>query len=165
MVDVYRLLPEGTPVQVINNRFYISPTPTLTRFDIVDAIVEKLKQIAAERRTGRVYFAPVDVFLGDRNALQPDIFYISNENSDIIHEDGIYGSPDIIIEVLSAGNKSNDLRKKKSVYEEFGVREYFIVDPADKSVVAYFLEDKQYHLQPTQTGKLISQVLHSEIVF
>jgi len=134
MVDIYRLLPEGTPVQVIDNRFYMSPAPNFPHFNIVDTIIDELKKIVQKLNSGRVIFAPVDVFLGDKNAVQPDIFYISNENAHIIQESGIFGAPDWIIEVLSTGNQNADLVKKKAVYEEFGVKEYFIVNPADKSV-------------------------------
>lgn len=164
MVDVYRLLPEGTPIQVINNEFYMSPAPDFSHFNTVDSIVDKLKQIV-KKTGGRVVFAPVDVFLGDRNAIQPDIFYISKDHLHIIEEDGIYGSPDLIIEVLSPGNKNADLIKKKAVYEEFGVKEYFIVDPADKAVITYYLENGTFVEQPSQKGKLVTQVLCAAIGF
>ena len=165
MVDIYRLLPEGTPVQVINNKLYMSPAPNFPHFNIVDTIVEKLKKIVSKKDSGRVIFAPVDVFLGNKNAVQPDIFYISNENAHIIKEPGVFGAPDLIVEVLSRGNKKADLVKKKAVYEEFGVKEYFIINPADKSVIAYFLENKTYIEQPAQKGKLISKLLNAEISF
>lgn len=165
MVDIYRLLPEGTPIQVINNEFYMSPAPNVPHFNIVDTIVAKLKKIVPKKKSGKVMFAPVDVFLGDKNAVQPDIFYISNENAHIIHESGIFGSPDLIIEVLSHGNKNADLVKKKAVYEEYGVKEYFIVDPADKNVIAYYLENDKYVEQTSLKGKLVSKLLNTEIAF
>lgn len=40
MVDVYRLLPEGTPIQVIDNQFYMSPAPGFSHFNTVDSIVD-----------------------------------------------------------------------------------------------------------------------------
>jgi len=165
MVDIYRLLPEGTPVQVINNQIYMSPAPNFPHFNIVDTIVEKLKKIVSKKDSGRVIFAPVDVFLGNKNAVQPDIFYISNENAGIIKESGVFGAPDLIVEVLSRKNKNADLVKKKSVYEEFGVKEYFIVNPADKRVITYYLESNKYFEQTTQKGKLISKLLSAEISF
>lgn len=165
MVDVYRLLPEGTPIQVINNEFYMSPAPNLSHFNIVDIIIDQLKKVVLKSNNGRIIYAPVDVFLGNKNAVQPDIFYISNEKLNIIKEDGIYGSPNIIIEVLSKGNQNADLIKKKAVYEEFEVEEYFIVNPADKSVVTYYLENKKYIKQTLKKGKLESKLLKAEITF
>lgn len=164
MADVYRLLPEGTPVQLINDKFYMSPAPNIPHFEIIDSIVYELKKTVKEKGAGRVFYAPVDVFLGKRNAVQPDIFFIGNDNLHVIMEDAIYGVPDIIAEVLS-GNKSFDLKKKKAVYEEFGVKEYFIVNPADKSVITYYLENKKYVEQISKTARLKSKFLNAEINF
>ncbi len=165
MVDIYRLLPEGTPVQVINNQFCMSPAPNVPHFRIVGSLSDEFRRIVKESGLGEVFFAPVDVYLGDKNAVQPDVFYISNENAHIVKEAGIFGAPELIIEVLSAGNKNADLVKKKAVYEEFGVREYFIVNPADKRVITYYLENNKYVERTTQKGKLISKLLSAEISF
>lgn len=165
MVDIYRLLPEGTPVQVINNEFFMSPAPDFLHFNIVDTIIDQLKKIVSKNHSGRIIFAPVDVFLGNRNAVQPDIFYVSSSNAHIIQQEGIFGAPDLVIEVLSPGNQNADLVKKKAVYEEFGVKEYFIVNPADKSVITYYLINKKYAKQTKQKGKLVSKLLEAEISF
>jgi Uma2 family endonuclease len=165
MVDIYRLLPEGTPVQVINNHLYMSPAPNVPHFRIVSSLSDQFRRIVRESGLGEVFFAPVDVYLGDKNAIQPDVFYISNENAHIIKEDAVYGSPDLIVEVLSPGNKKADLVKKKAIYEEFGIKEYFIVNPADRSVITYYLENKTYIEQKLQKGKLISKLLNAEIAF
>src|SRR5215210_5424188 len=165
MVDVYRLLPEGSPIQVIDDQFYMSPAPDFSHFNTVDAIVDELKKVVIKKNSGRVIFAPVDVFLGDKNAVQPDIFYVSNGNAHIIKEAGIFGSPDLIVEVLCSGNQNADLIKKKDVYEEFEVKGYFIVDPGDKSVITYYLENKKYVLQRSQKEKLVSKLLNAEIDF
>lgn len=127
MVDVYRLLPEGTPIQVIDNQFYMSQAPNVPHFRILDSLYDKLRKLVKKSALGEIFFAPVDVFLGDKNAVQPDIFYIRNENAHIIRETGVFGAPDLIAEVLSPGNQNADLVKKKAVYEEFDVKEYFII--------------------------------------
>jgi Uma2 family endonuclease len=167
MVDVYRLLPEGTPIQVIENQFYMSPAPNVPHFRIVDSLSDKLRKIVKENGLGEVFFAPVDVFLGDANAVQPDVFYISHENAGMIHKEAIFGAPDLIIEVLSPENQNADLVKKKAIYEEFGVKEYFIVDPSDKDVIkdviTYYLEGQKFIEQTSQKGKLKSKLLDVEI--
>lgn len=165
IVDIYRLLPEGTPIQVINNEFYISPSPNFQHFDVCDKIIEALKAEVNKLKTGRVFFAPIDVFLGNTSAVQPDVFFISNDKKDSIKEDGIYGAPDLIVEVLSPGNKHADLFKKKDIYEQFGVQEYFVVDPSDKSVVSYCLMNGKYVEQKKQNACLVSELLHKSFVF
>lgn len=165
LVDVYRLLPEGTPIQVIQNQFYMSPSPNFHHFDILDKISDVLKQEVKKQNSGRIFFAPLDVFLGDKNAVQPDIFFISNNNNKLIKEDGIYGAPDLIVEVLSPGNRNADLVKKKAIYEQFGVKEYFIVEPADKSVLCYYLKDGKYTEPKKHKAKFTSKVLNKTFSF
>jgi Uma2 family endonuclease len=165
MVDVYRLLPEGTPIQVINNQFYMCPSPNFFHFDTVDKIVDALKAGTKEQGSGRIFFAPMDVYLGDRNAVQPDVFFVSKAHENYIREDGIYGAPDLIVEILSPQNKNADLVKKKAIYEQFGVQEYFIVEPMDKSVITYYLKENKYVEQKKQKGKLVSKVLNKTFPF
>ena len=165
MLDVYKLLPEGTPIQLINDRFYMSPAPLFNHFEIVDAIVDLFKSEVKKQNIGKVIFAPVDIYLGTKNALQPDIMFIENDRLDIIHADGIYGAPDIIVEVLSPSNKNDDLIKKKEVYEAFGVKEYFIVDPSDKAVITYYLKEKSFVEQKKSKGKLTSKILKKTFAF
>ena len=165
LVDVYRLLPEGIPVQVINNQFYISPSPRFDHFSVAREIFRNLDLFARENNLGDVIFAPVDVFLGDKNAVQSDIFFISNANNHLIKQDGIYGAPDFIIEVLSPRNRNADLVKKKSLYEQFGVKEYFVVEPSDKSVLSFYLKEGKYAEPKKQKAKFTIKLLNKTFGF
>ena len=165
LVDVYRLLPEGTPIQVINNQFYMSPSPNFQHFDVLDTISDALKEEVKKQNAGRIFFAPLDVFLGESNAVQPDIFFLSNASKEYIKNDGIYGAPDLIVEILSPSNKNTDLIKKKAIYEQFGVQEYFIVDPADKSVLTYYLKEGKYSEPKKQKAKFTSKLLRKTFAF
>jgi Uma2 family endonuclease len=165
MLDVYKLLPEGTPIQLINNRLYMSPAPRFIHFDVVKKIFKQLEEIVTNNNLGIVAFAPVDVYLGVNNAVQPDVFFIANENAHCIKDDGVHGAPDIIVEVLSPGNKNNDLIKKKHQYEKYRVKEYFIVDADDKTVVTYYLKNNKYVLQKSVKGKLKTKLLNTVFTF
>jgi len=165
MLDVYKLLPEGTPIQLINDRFYMSPAPNIPHFEIVDKLTAQLRDFVTKNNLGKIFFAPVDVYLGTKNAVQPDIMFVHKDNFDIIHSDGIHGAPDIVIEVLSPSNKNDDLVKKKEVYEIFGVKEYFIVDPSDKAVITYYLKEKSFTEQKKSKGKIASKILKKTFAF
>ena len=165
LVDVYRLLPEGTPIQVINNQFYMSPSPTFDHFSIAREIFIQLYNYVTENNLGEAIYAPVDVYLGSKNAVQPDVFFISNTNKHLIKKDGVYGAPDFIVEILSPSNRNADLIEKKAVYEQFGVKEYFIVDPVDKSVLSYFLKEGKYTEAKKQKTKFTSKLLGKTFSF
>lgn len=61
--------------------------------------------------------------------------------------DGVHGAPDLVVEVLSPRTAKNDRRHKMEVYASSGVREYWIVDPANKSVEQYLQEDGRLALR------------------
>ena len=114
LVDVYRVLREGTPIQVINNQIYISPSPRSDHLFVSREIFRNVDLFVTENNLGDVIYAPVDVFPGHKSAVQPDVFFIANANNHLIKEDGIYGPPDLIVEILSPGNRNTDLVKKKT---------------------------------------------------
>ena len=163
-LEVYEMLPEGTLAEVINNILYMSPAPTLEHQRLLSKLHTIMNSYVIEKNLGECLFSPVDVYLGDNNAVQPDIIFISKENSGIIKDNKIKAAPDLIVEALS-GNKKHDLQLKKNLYETFGVKEYFIVNPADKEVITYYLRDNKFILQESKKGKIKSQVLQKSISF
>ncbi len=84
------------------------------------------------------------VFLSDDNHFVPDAMIVCDR--DKIKRNGIYGAPDLVVEVLSPATARNDKGHKKSVYESNGVPEYWIADPVHKSIEVYLLRDGRYTL-------------------
>ncbi|MFN3480770.1 MAG: Uma2 family endonuclease [Thermodesulfovibrionales bacterium] len=143
-IDYYKILPEGAPYQLIEGELVMTPAPN-PRHQLISAnIFEKIREFT--KQLGMTLYSPIDVYLGRENAYQPDIIFISKERQDIIQEDGIYGAPDLVIEILSPSTARYDLREKFRVYERTGVKEYWIVDPDMKSVELYTNKDGQFSL-------------------
>ena len=86
----------------------------------------------------------VDVHLDEKNTFVPDVMIVCNR--DIIRPDGIYGAPDLVVEVLSPSTMNNDLGRKKDVYERAGVKEYWIVSPVEKAITVYRLQEGRFVL-------------------
>lgn len=83
--------------------------------------------------------APTDVYFDKVNVVQPDVFWISAETGQCQrHDDGyLHGAPDFVIEILSPGTEKQDKSTKYDLYEQHGVREYWIVDNATRLVEVY----------------------------
>jgi Uma2 family endonuclease len=107
------------------------------------------------RKTCRVFVAPFDVRLptydingglipDTQTIVQPDICVICDTSK--IDERGCNGVPDMIIEVLSPSTAKKDLNEKFNLYEEMGVKEYWIVFPEAKTISVYLLENDKYNL-------------------
>lgn len=84
------------------------------------------------------------MYLTEKDRVIPDAMIICNRN--IIQNDGIHGSPDLIVEVLSPGTTKNDRGYKKDLYEKSGIGEYWIVEPRLRSIEVYLLIDGKYKL-------------------
>jgi Uma2 family endonuclease len=135
--DDYRQLPEGAPYELIRGHLARSPSPS-PRHQIVQAnLFFALSQFDRANQAGRVVSAPIDVQLADTSVVQPDLLYMRRDRLDHIGEQSIEGAPDLVVEILSPATAHRDLTEKKRLYEEYDVREYWVVDP-DSETVAVF---------------------------
>ncbi len=165
IMEVYKMLPEGTLAELIDGTLYMSPSPLAPHQRIVTQLSARMSMFVDDNHLGDVYVAPMDVYLDQSsNAVQPDIIYISVKNLSII-KDYIHGVPDLIIEVLSKGNKTHDTVTKKNLYEKFGVGEYWIIDPETKQSTGYQLEDGQYREFYQSQGNIQSALLNAQFKF
>jgi Uma2 family endonuclease len=167
IMEVFKTLPEGTLAELINGSIYRSPAPTPKHQRIVRELAFELSASVKRNNKGEIFFAPCDVFLDEElNAVQPDIIFISKEKSKIVLEDdSIHGVPDILIEVLSKGNANHDAVRKKELYQRFGVREYWIINPDTKESIGYILQDRIYTACGSFNAKIKSIVLNQEFPF
>lgn len=153
-MEAFELMPEGTFCQLINDVIIMSPAPTTAHARSQSRIFSALNNFVIENNLGEVFFAPVDVYLNKQNAFQPDIFYLTKEKREIVKDNGIYGSPDLVIEVLSEGNKKYDLNDKKLIYQAAGVKEYWVVNPKTKWCEGFILENKVYRSLGEGNGQM-----------
>jgi Uma2 family endonuclease len=165
MLEVWESLPEGTLCQLINNKLVLSPAPKDVHQVILNKINIVISKYLEKTNTGEIRIAPYDVHFSKQNILQPDIILIKKENSKNIQEKGLVGSTDLIIEILSPSTFHIDLDEKKSVYERYGVQEYFQVEPNSKSVTSFFLKNAEYEEQEPTNSSIKSDVLNTQIFF
>jgi len=131
----YRALPDdGKRYEVIEGELCVVPAPNVRHQAISRNIAFALWTFVKPRRLGHVYYAPFDVVLSDTNVVQPDVLFLSNGRLNILTAAGAMGAPDLAIEVLSEFNRRHDEVTKLSLYESFGVEEYWIVDISTESV-------------------------------
>ncbi|MFZ4548225.1 MAG: Uma2 family endonuclease [Bacteroidales bacterium] len=98
----------------------------------------------------KIYHAPSDVrFPKDRKSLedklvytvlQPDLYIVCDLSK--LDDRGCLGAPDLVIEIVSPKNAKRDVKDKFDIYQQHGVREYWIVNPTDENVTTFILDDK-----------------------
>lgn len=125
--------------ELINGKvFMMSPRPRVEHAIVCTNIVSEFRTYLKGKKC-RTFCDGVDVFLDENNRFIPDTMIVCNP--DIIKHNGIYGAPDLVVEVLSKTTANNDRSKKKYAYGKAGVKEYWIVDPWSKSVEVYYNQD------------------------
>jgi Uma2 family endonuclease len=139
-------LPESNlPTELWDGELILSAAPSFLHQQIVAGFLESLDNWVTPHRLGKTGHAPLDMVLAPRRATQPDVVFISNERLGIIKE-RVMGAADLVAEVLSPGSRRRDRIDKRDLYEQHGVREYWLIDPEAKTVEVLHLESGTYQL-------------------
>ncbi len=129
--------------ELIDGEVYLMASPSFKHQVVVNEISGHFYNYF-KRNPCRSLTAPLDVrlfgyaskFEEDPNVVQPDVIVICDD--DKVNEDNKYeGTPTLIVEVLSPSSKGKDMVAKLNLYMKSGVPEYWIVNPADKSILQY----------------------------
>lgn len=141
----YALIPDdGQRHEIIHGEEHVSPSPSTPHQRVVQRLFVQLTLHVEDAQLGEVFVAPLDVILSDTNIVQPDVLFVSEAQSHLVTERGVEGVPDLVVEVLSEGNRRHDEVRKRKLYEQFAVPEYWIADPALETMKIYRLTDDGY---------------------
>jgi Uma2 family endonuclease len=131
--------------------FRMTPAPNRIHQEISLSVSLKLGNYLKDKPC-KVYTAPFDVRLPRTSkedsaiytVVQPDICVICDLSK--LDDRGCIGAPDIVVEILSIGNNKKELRNKYDVYQEAGVKEYWVIHPSERTFLKYTLgEDGMFH--------------------
>jgi len=131
----YANLPDSPRCELIQGNFYVPPSPAIPHQFLGFELAKGL-DAPARSAGGYVFLAPLDVRLADHSIVQPDVIYVSAARRGILgdRQGRIEGAPDLLIEILSPGTARRDRVQKLDLYARFDVREYWIVDPAERQI-------------------------------
>ena len=128
--------------------FKMSPAPATKHQIAAGNLFSQIHRFLKKQKC-KVFTAPFDVRLPVKNkkkdneittVVQPDICVICDESK--IDERGCCGAPDLVVEILSPGNSSHEVKTKFELYEEAGVKEYWLVNPVEENLVDFILNEE-----------------------
>lgn len=139
-------------VELIKGKiFKMSPAPSRFHQDVSMKLTIELIKIL-KNQPCKFYAAPFDVRLINykestadnkvTTVVQPDLCVICDASK--LDDRGCIGAPDLIIEILSPGNSKKEMDIKYDLYEENGVLEYWIVNPSEKTISIFVLQNNKY---------------------
>lgn len=142
MVEKFRMtaaeffeLPESNlPVELIEGEVIMSPAPIPKHQRVSRRSVILLDSLIPD---GEIFDAPIDVYFDDDNVVQPDIVWVSANSRCVVTEKRLEGPPDLIVEIFSPGTERRDKKAKFDLYQKYGVREYWMMDPEEEYIEVY----------------------------
>lgn len=140
-VEDYISLPDDIRLELIEGVFYDMGAPSNLHQEMQLMIAAQLlNQIREKKGSCKVFTAPTDVRMkkDNKNMVQPDVFIVCDK--DKVTYECIEGAVDFALEIISPSTRKKDMTTKLVLYQEAGVREYWMIDPMEKKLIIYDLE-------------------------
>jgi Uma2 family endonuclease/predicted DNA-binding transcriptional regulator AlpA len=145
----YLLLPEepGYRYEILEGMLVKEPSPNVPHQRASRRLQRILEDYFWQQDPeGEVFDAPLDVTFQDITVVQPDIFYVSGNQKQIVLKARVDGPPTLVVEVLSPSNSRKDRLQKLQIYQKYGVPHYWLVNPEEKTLECFALKDGTYAL-------------------
>jgi Uma2 family endonuclease len=160
-IEEFWALPESMQhIEYIDGEILMAPTPTVIHQAVLRNVFRLLDEFVLRTATGSVYFSPLDVVLPSGDVVQPDAFFLTNEEQErALAAKRVHGAPSLVVEILSPGSIKHDARTKRALYERNGIREYWIVDPKAKTIAQMVLRGGHYELMKLAGSDVIRSLV------
>jgi Uma2 family endonuclease len=135
--DFLQFPDDGRRHELIDGEHYVTPSPVIPHQRLVLRLAVTLSACLEASGLGEVFVAPLDVVLSDHDVVEPDLLVVLYGQGEILTHQHVRGAPALVVEVLSPGTRRRDEGIKRLLYDRSGVREYWLVNPAGRSVTVY----------------------------
>jgi Uma2 family endonuclease len=159
--EFFIFAPETEKVELIEGVMIVSPPPLDSHEKQQGFLFTLIRLYVEQHDLGEVRGSRTAVRLSEAHVFEPDLLFLSKKRSHLLQERGVFGPPDLVVEILSASTALYDRGDKLRAYERFGVQEAWLIDPYGPSgTLFYQLEDGLYVPMPVDNdGWLASAAL------
>ncbi|MBI5495258.1 MAG: Uma2 family endonuclease [Deltaproteobacteria bacterium] len=131
---------DGKRREILDGDLIVNPAPILKHQQVLQNLNRILDAHMQRTGAGNLFFAPVDVRLGD-NVFEPDLLVVLKDSRARLTRAFIEGPPDLVVEILSPSTEEWDRGRKSAAYARGGVREYWILDPERRQLEQFTLQE------------------------
>jgi Uma2 family endonuclease len=137
--DDFLLFPDdGMRHELIDGEHYVTPSPNLRHQELVGRLHFEIQLYLRQNSgRGRVFVAPLDVVFTRWDVVEPDLLFVTDDQSHILTANNVQGAPSLVVEVLSPYTRRTDQHTKRQLFDRGGVREYWVVDPDAADLTIY----------------------------
>lgn len=145
--DLWRMPDDGNRYEIIDGEVFVTPAPFISHQEVLGNLNDIIRRHVQRRRLGLVLFAPVGVVLEPLSGVEPDLIFVAAARRAVVQAKGIFGAPDLAVEILSPSTAARDRGRKKALYARTGVAHYWMVDPRKGTLLALRLTDDAYAVE------------------
>ncbi|MBZ5563869.1 MAG: Uma2 family endonuclease [Acidobacteriia bacterium] len=135
--DFCQLPDDGKRYEIIDGKLFVTPAPYLVHQRVVTRLTSYLAGFVENHKLGEVFVSPFDVVFCEFDVVEPDLLYISKARASVLTPKNVQGAPDLVVEVLSETTAKRDRSIKLKLYGQYGVQEYWVIDPDVPSADIY----------------------------
>ena len=150
--DYLSMPDDGRRYEILEGDLAMTPSPVVNHQRLVARLYLLFQHWVESGAGGEVFLAPLTVILADDDVVEPDLFWISAARIPGLVKKHVHGAPDIVVEILSPSSARRDRTVKSRVYHRHGVKEYWLVDPASRSITLLTREADGYVTYASGTG-------------
>ncbi len=134
----YCAAPADKRYELLDGELIMVPAPNLKHQTVQLKLTMRLGLFIEDRALGTLFTPVCDVMLSDTDVVQPDLLFISRERDHLLSGgQNVQGAPDLVVEILSPSSAEQDRGKKRALYGQHGVTEYWLVDPIAETVTIH----------------------------
>ena len=134
-------------MELINGEIYLLPSPNIGHQEILGRLYLLFTEYFKDKKC-RVFLAPFDVHLKKKDmktpdVVQPDLLVACDLENNVTEEGRYMGTPDLVVEILSDSTRNKDMIDKLNSYMLSRVKEYWVVDPKQTTIIIYSFENNE----------------------
>jgi Uma2 family endonuclease len=137
--EFFEIAPEDRKAELIEGALIVYSPATDPHENLLGFLLSVLRIYTRQRNLGEVRGSRTALRLGmEYQAYEPDILFVSQDRAEIVKEEGVYGAPDLVVEILSPGTRSLDRGVKRHIYAIAGVKELWLIDPEGEDLSSFY---------------------------
>jgi Uma2 family endonuclease len=143
--DLLRMFPEedNKRRELIHGTLVVTPSPDNRHQQAVMTLSGYLYNYSRELG-GQAFGSPLDVYITEHNVLEPDVIFITAPNVGKLRKRNLRFAPDLVVEVSSPSTRKYDVGRKRELYAEMGIPEYWFVDLDANRIEVNILSGSSY---------------------
>ncbi|HTU91813.1 MAG TPA: Uma2 family endonuclease [Gemmataceae bacterium] len=157
--DFCEIIRDDQKADLIDGVIYMASPENTDANDLIGWLFTVMRVYTRRTKQGRIFGSRVALRLAEKHGPEPDIAFVHTEHLNRVKRGHVAGAADLAVEIVSPESVERDYERKRELYQEYGISEYWIIDEMDQSVMLLRLKTGEYRQVRPKKGELHSKAL------